>query len=454
MKNITIIGTGYVGLVTGTCFAEKGHQVTCLDIDSEKINALQQGHLPFYEPDLAKLVTKNVAAGRLRFTDSYDQAIRGAQVCFLALPTPSLKDGSCDISYLLMAIEELAQHLKTPLFLVNKSTSPVGTAGKIAQTLHAALKHRDDAPSFEMISNPEFLREGSAVSDCLHPDRIVLGVSSEAAAEFMKELYAPFSVGPDQILIMDIPSAELAKYACNAMLATRVSFMNNLALFCEKVGANVEQIRRVMGGDPRIGEQYLRAGIGFGGSCLPKDVQALRSMALAYDHRMPILDSVLQINQAQLDHFFDKIVTSLSPLSDKTIAMWGLSFKPDTDDLRAAPALFLIEKLLSQGARLQLFDPIAMSKASRLLSKFEKITFCQDEYAAAQGAHALVLTTEWKQFQCVDFDKLGAQMQNKLLFDGRNQYQPSEMQKHGFHYMGIGIPPETIPLSLVHVHPE
>ncbi|NGX45634.1 MAG: UDP-glucose 6-dehydrogenase TuaD [Chlamydiae bacterium] len=444
---IAIIGTGYVGLVTGACFAEMGHTVTCLDIDSEKIALLQRGELPFYEPGLSDVVTRGVKSGRLLFTDSYTEGIKDVAVCFLALPTPSEENGLCDLSHVISAAETLAKEMVEPLIIVNKSTVPVGTAETVRETVQKVLETRGADIPFDIVSNPEFLREGTAVSDCMKPDRVVIGVGSKKAEEIMAELYAPFTLNHDRLMVMDIPSAELSKYAANAMLATRISFMNELAGLCEKLGANIRQLRLAMGSDHRIGYQYLYPGIGFGGSCLPKDIRSLRATANLNGYDTPLLDSVQQINTDQQERFFQKVVSYFENLEGKVIAIWGLSFKPDTDDLREAPALHLSTKLLAAGAHLRLYDPVALEKARPLFERDENVTFCSDEYHAAEEADAIILTTEWKQFRFADFDKLVNLMKGIAFFDGRNQYKAQEMESRGFDYFCIGKAPVRQPMA-------
>ncbi len=363
---ILIVGTGYVGLVTGACFAEMGHHVCCLDIDLEKNALLENGSLPFYEPGLSDVVKRGIKSKRLNFTSSYSEGVRGASICFLALPTPSEENGLCDLSYLLSAAGSLAKEMKDPIIIVNKSTVPVGTAETVKEQIQKILDERGVKIEFEIVSNPEFLREGTAVNDCMKPDRVIIGVSTKKAEDVMVELYSPFTLNHDRLMIMDIPSAELSKYAANAMLATRISFMNELAGLCEKLGANIRQVRLAIGSDHRIGYQYLYPGIGFGGSCLPKDIRSLRATAHLKGYDTPLLDSVEEINNAQQERFFRKIESYFETLEGKVIALWGLSFKPDTDDLREAPALHLSAKLLASGAHLKLFDPVALDKA-RLL---------------------------------------------------------------------------------------
>ncbi len=436
---IVVIGTGYVGLVTGVSLAEMGNRVTCLDIDEAKVAALNAGELPFYEPGLSEIVTRNRAAGRLTFSTDYASAIPSAQVCFLALPTPSSEEGACDISYVLSAAATIAPLIKDYMVIVVKSTVPVGTCDAVR-----AILQEHTSVACDVVSNPEFLREGCALMDCMKPDRIILGVSSERAGEIMKKIYAPFTHNHDRIQIMDPYSAELAKYAANAMLATRISFMNELSWLCEKLGANINDVRKAIGADHRIGFNYLYPGIGYGGSCLPKDVSALRATARASGVPTPLLDSVDAINQQQRVNFLGKILSYFESVADITLGIWGLSFKPDTDDLRESPALFLIDELSKRGATLRLFDPVAMEKAKRLLQDYTNITFCKDEYDAAEGADAVVLVTEWKQFRFVDFARLNQCMKGSALFDGRNQYSIADMQKRGFDYFPIGFPARTL----------
>ncbi len=440
MKKITIIGTGYVGLVTGACLAEMGNLVTCLDIDQEKISSLKVGNLPFYEPGLKELVHKGIASTRLQFTDQYTQAIPGTEICFFALPTPSKSDESCDLDYILLAAKQVAEVMNNYLVIVNKSTVPVGTGERLRGEL---LKHQPSPIPFDIVSNPEFLREGTAVNDCMHPDRILLGIDSKNAEQQMKELYAQYL---DQVMVMDIPSAELAKYAANTMLATRISLMNELAGLCEKLGADIESVRIAMGADERIGTRYLSPGIGFGGSCLPKDVKALRSTAKQNDHPCTFFDSILEINERQRKHFFDKIMRHFGSLKGITLGIWGLAFKPDTDDLREAPSLYLIEKFLEAGANLRIYDPVSMPKAKKFL-KNDEIQFCEDASDAAEEVDALILVTEWSEFQTADFKKIGPLMKQKILFDGRNQYKEMEMEELGFTYFRIGKTPSR---ELVH----
>lgn len=433
--NLLIIGTGYVGLVTGVCFAEMGHQVICLDIDEKKIATLKQGVPTIYEPGLEEMMKRNIAAGRLKFTTSYREGVHSSKACFLAVPTPSSEDGSCNISYVLEAARSVAQEMIEPLVIVTKSTVPVGTAKKIRET----IEHSQKKFPFEVVSNPEFLKEGAAITDCMKPDRIVLGVESPQAEQVMREIYAAFSVSRDKILVMDPASAEMTKYVANAMLATRISFMNEIAGLCEKLGANIHHVRMGIGSDQRIGYHFLYSGVGYGGSCFPKDIRALQAMARNAGYDAPILEAVESINEKQKRVLAQKLRHYFGDLKHKTIAIWGLAFKPDTDDLREAPALKLIEELLEHDVHLRLFDPVAMPKAQTFLSH-PRITWCIDEYHAAEGSDAIALVTDWKQFRYLEFDQLLQKMKGKALFDGRNQYKKDEMKAKGFHYFGIGVP--------------
>jgi len=432
--NLLVIGTGYVGLVTGACLADMGHHVICLDIDAVKIGDLQKGILPFYEPGLEEIVKRNTAAGRLQFSTDYQSSVQNSKVCFIAVPTPSQDDGSCDLSYVLAAARSIAEVMDHPVVIATKSTVPVGTAQKIRQTVEELTQ-----VPFDVVSNPEFLKEGAAVADCMKPDRIILGVESSQAAEIMKEIYTAFTLNHDRIIIMDTASAEMTKYVANAMLATRISFMNEMAGLCEKLGANIKQVRIGIGSDQRIGYHFLYAGAGYGGSCFPKDIRALQAMAREADYEAFLLQAVDTINDRQKTILAKKIKTYFGTLTQKTIAIWGLSFKPDTDDLREAPSFKLIEELLSLGVQLRLFDPVAMSKAQKILDH-PLITWCTDEYHAAEGSHGIALVTEWKQFRFADLDKISKSMIGKAFFDGRNQYKKDEMKAKGFHYFGIGIP--------------
>ncbi len=440
---ILIVGTGYVGLVTGACFAEMGHTVQCLDIDRDKILKLQQGHIPIFEPGLEELVKRNVAQERLMFTTDYQQGVAFAKVCFIAVPTPAREDGSCNTSYVVTAARSIAEVMEDYKIVVNKSTVPVGSAALVAKTMREELARRNRSILFDVVSNPEFLKEGAAVQDCLKPDRIIIGSDSSQAADALKEIYSAFTLSHDRILSMDILSAEMTKYAANAMLATRISFMNEMAEICKRVGANINEVRKGIGSDSRIGYSFLYPGVGYGGSCFPKDIRALASIAKQVGADPLILEAVDAVNTRQKKRLGEQMMqyfSSKGGVSGKTIAVWGLSFKPDTDDMREAPSLSLIEQLLAQGARLRLFDPIAIPNAKKMLQSHPAITWCGSEAEAASGADAIALMTEWKQFRLVDFKPILKKMTGRAFFDGRNQYKPAEMKTKGFDYISIGTP--------------
>ncbi len=441
--HLLIVGTGYVGLVTGACMAEMGHHVTCLDIDHHKIARLLEGIIPIYEPGLEEIVHRNVGAGRLHFTTDYAKGVQEAEVCFIAVPTPESEDGSCDLTYVFNAARRIAEAMPDYRIIVNKSTVPVGTTIRVRQVIQEELEKRGLSCSFDVVSNPEFLKEGSAIADCMKPDRIIIGSDSIRALAALREIYSAFTLNHDRILIMDAPSAEMTKYAANVMLASRISLMNEFAMICESVGASINQVRIGIGSDSRIGYQFLYAGAGYGGSCFPKDIRALRSMAKAQGLTTPIMDAVDSVNENQKKLLAAKIrgyFASLGGIKGKTIGIWGLSFKPNTDDMREAPSLRLIRDLLEEGANIRLFDPVAQETAREVLGEHAQILFCRDEYDAAQNAHAVALVTEWKQFRFVDFQEIGRRMEGRAFFDGRNQYKPHEMQKKGFDYYAIGIP--------------
>lgn len=448
--HLLIVGTGYVGLVTGACMAEMGHNVTCLDIDRNKVALLTQGTIPIYEPGLEEIVRRNVAAGRLHFTTDYKQGVLEASVCFIAVPTPESEDGSCDLKYVLQAARMMAEHMEGYKIVVNKSTVPVGTAEQVRQVIRVEREKRKATFDFDVVSNPEFLKEGSAIADCMKPDRIIIGSDSERATSALKEIYSAFTLNHDRILVMDIPSAEMTKYAANVMLATRISLMNEFAAICEKAGANINHVRIGVGSDSRIGYQFLYAGAGYGGSCFPKDIRALQSMAQRLGLTTPIMDAVDSVNENQKKILAAKIRSHFAPLGGvkgKTICIWGLAFKPNTDDMREAPSLQLIRELLAEGANLRLFDPVAHEKARLLLGKQDRLQFCLDEYDAADSADAVALVTEWKQFRFVDFQEIQRRMEGRAFFDGRNQYKPQEMRTKGFNYYAIGIPSESTDTS-------
>lgn len=441
--NILVVGSGYVGLVTAACFSEMGHKITCLDIDAQKIAALKNGIIPIYEPGLQEIVERNIRAGRLHFTCDYEEGVTHSSVCFLAVPTPSNEDGSCDLSYVLAAAKEVAQHMNGYKIIVNKSTVPVGTASLVGSAIQEVLEMRGQGCGYDIVSNPEFLKEGSAIADCMKPDRIIIGVDSLEAAKVMREIYSAFTINHDRIMMMDTRSAEMTKYAANAMLALRISFMNELANLCEALEANINHVRLGIGSDERIGRQFLYAGAGFGGSCFPKDIRALCSMGKQVDVPLEILGQVDTVNERQKHLLGQKVESYFAPLgglSGKTIAVWGLAFKPDTDDMREATSLVVIADLLAAGAHVRAFDPVAMPNAKNILHGIDRIAFCEDEYDAASGADAIVLVTEWKQFRFVDFNKIAQNLNHKAFFDGRNQYHPEEMRAQQFDYFGIGIP--------------
>lgn len=445
MTHIVVIGTGYVGLVTGTCFAEMGYPVTCIDIDQKKIDKLKKGEIPFYEPGLKELAHRNQKETRLFFSTDY-QAIKKATVAFIAVGTPSNKDGSADLSQVEAAAKNIAEEMSDYLVIVNKSTVPVGTAKKLKKRIRDILAERKAEIPFNIVSCPEFLKEGTAIEDCMKPDRIIIGSDSEKASKIMRTLYAPFTMNHDRILMMDIESAELCKYASNAMLATRISFMNEMSAICEKAGANINQVRLGMSADHRIGYHFLYAGAGYGGSCFPKDIRALQVLASDLGCETPLLEAIETINEKQKKRLSKKISDHFAKkdgVNGKTIAIWGLSFKPNTDDMREAPSLTLIHSLLKKGAILRLYDPIAMDNAKKILNGKENIRFCANEYQAAQNADAIVLVTEWKQFRFVNLKTLLSKMRGNVFFDGRNQYHPNEMAAEGFRYIGVGVVPSA-----------
>ncbi len=445
--NILVIGAGYVGLVSAACMAEMGHCVTCIDIDAKKIASLNAGVIPIYEPGLEELVLRNLKAGRLFFTTSYPEAVATCQICFIAVATPEAQDGSCDLQYVLAAARSIGQSLNSYRLIAIKSTVPVGTAEKVRLVLDEELKKRELSHPFSIVSNPEFLKEGSAVSDCLKPDRIIIGADDVQARELMRDLYAPFTMNHDRVIFMTVRSAEMTKYAANAMLATRISFMNELANLCEELGANINDVRIGIGSDSRIGYQFLYAGVGYGGSCFPKDLRAFQIMAAQAGSTSHLIHAVEHINQKQKLRLVEKLKHYFKgQLKNKTIAIWGLAFKPNTDDLREAPSLEIIRALLEEGASLRLYDPIAMDHARKILLKKDYdfdaacLTFCKNEFEAVEGADAVALVTEWKQFRFLDLNQILGLMKGKGFFDGRNQYKPHDMKEKGFDYFAIGIP--------------
>lgn len=440
---ILVVGAGYVGLVTGACFAEMGHHVICLDIDQEKVQKLKESVIPIYEPGLEEIVKRNMQAGRLEFTTDYAYGVDHALFCFIAVSTPTSATGAADLTYVQQAAKQIAEHMQGYKIIVNKSTVPVGTAKMVSDIVAATLKKKRCNYEYDVVSNPEFLKEGDAVNDFMKPDRIVIGTDNPRVAALMEELYAPFNLNHDRLIIMDPASSEMTKYAANAMLASRISFMNEIAGICEKVGADISLVRKGIGSDQRIGYAFLYAGAGYGGSCFPKDVQALIATARDLEYSTSLLDAVEQVNARQKELLGEKISAYFAPkggLSGKTIAIWGLAFKPGTDDMREAPSLVLIRHLLKKGAYLRLYDPVAMQKAKTILKKSPQITWCRNEFEAAEGADAIALLTEWKQFRFVDFCQILPKLKGNAFFDGRNQYVPKEMAAKGFDYFSIGQP--------------
>jgi UDPglucose 6-dehydrogenase len=435
---IAVIGTGYVGLVTGTCLAEVGTDVSCIDIDQKKIEGLKNGVMPIYEPGLEEMVIRNYQKGKLHFTTSLAEGIKDADVAFIAVGTPPDEDGSADLKYVLAVAREIGRHMNSYGVIVTKSTVPVGTAEKVRAAVQEELDKRGENIPYDIASNPEFLKEGAAIDDFMRPDRIVVGVDSSRAEEIMRKLYKPFIMNGHPLIFMDIPSAEMTKYAANAMLATRISFMNDIANLCEIMGADVNKVRQGIGSDPRIGSRFIYAGIGYGGSCFPKDVKALIKTAREHGYRMRLLESVEDVNDDQKSVLFGKLMNYFKgDLKGKTIAMWGLSFKPNTDDMREAPALVLIDKILEAGGKVQAYDPVATHEAQRILE--DRIVYAKDPYSALHQADALMLVTEWAEFKLPDFDEIASHLSHKVIFDGRNVYDRQEMKELGFDYFCIGL---------------
>jgi UDPglucose 6-dehydrogenase len=432
--HIAVVGTGYVGLVTGTCLAESGNEVTCIDIVEEKVNKLKKGQLPIYEPDLDTLLHRNIEEGRINFTTSLADGVKNAQIIFMALPTPPGEDGSADLSYILGAAKDLAPFLTQYTVIVNKSTVPVGTAEKVSDALKEG-----GAKNYNVVSNPEFLREGLAVSDFMNPDRVVIGTSSQKAKKIMEELYSPFARQGNPIYFMDERSAEMTKYAANAFLALKISFMNEVANLCDETGANVDSIRLGIGSDARIGQKFLYPGIGYGGSCFPKDVRALHKTAQDHGYDFKIIEAITKVNSLQKKVLTQKINKYFrNKLSGKVFALWGLAFKPDTDDIREAPALEIINDLISAGAKIQAFDPEARHNVKKLFANEKNLTIVDNEYDALKNADALLIATEWNEFKSPEFKHLKKLLKKPVIFDGRNIYDPKQLQAEGFEYISIG----------------
>ena len=435
--NIAIVGTGYVGLVSGTCFAETGVNVTCIDVDAQKIERLQNGDIPIYEPGLEDMVKKNVKAGRLKFSTDLAAVVNAQDIVFSAVGTPPDEDGSADLKYVLQVARTIGQNLNKYIVVVTKSTVPVGTARKVHDAISEELKKRGVDVPFDVASNPEFLKEGNAIKDFMSPDRVVVGVESERAKKALSRLYKPFMMNNFRVIFMDIPSAEMTKYAANSMLATRISFMNDIANLCELVGADVNMVRAGIGSDTRIGRKFLYAGCGYGGSCFPKDVKALIKTADQNGYSMEVLKAVERVNERQKSILFDKLYKALDgQLAGKTIAMWGLSFKPETDDMRESTALVMIDKLLDAGCNIRAYDPVAMDECRRRVG--DKVTYCRDMYDAVLDADAMLLLTEWKEFRLPTWGVIKKAMRNPLVIDGRNIFDPDELAENEFEYHCIG----------------
>ena len=440
---VAIFGTGYVGLVTGTCLAEVGHDVVCVDVDAAKVEGLGRGVVPIYEPGLAPMVKANHAAGRLRFTTDAAAALAHGEFVFIAVGTPPDQDGSADLQYVLEVARTIGRHIERPLVVVDKSTVPVGTADRVRATIAAGLEARGVEVAFEVVSNPEFLKEGDAVADCMRPERIVVGADSPAAVARMRRLYAPFNRNHDRFVVMDVRSAELTKYAANAMLATKISFMNEIANIAEQVGADVESVRRGIGSDPRIGWHFIYPGAGYGGSCFPKDVQALARTARQHGYQARLLESVEAVNERQKGHLFELVQRHYDRGEDegvrgKVFALWGLAFKPNTDDMREASSRRLLAQLWEAGASVRAYDPEAMDEARRIFGARDGLVLCASAHEALDGADALLVVTEWKEFRSPDFARLQAALGDAVVFDGRNLYEPEEVEAAGLAYYGIG----------------
>ncbi len=439
--NLAVIGTGYVGLVSGACFAEMGNKVTCVDVDEKKIENLKKGITPIYEPNLEDVVKRNYDAGTLKFTTKLEDAIKKCEIAFIAVGTPMGEDGSADLKYVISVAKEIGQKMTAPLIIVDKSTVPVGTADKVRAAITEELTKRGVNIEFDVVSNPEFLKEGDAVNDFLKPDRVVIGADKEKSMELLKELYAPFTRSRERFIGMDIRSAEMTKYAANAMLATKISFMNEVANICERVGANINMVRVGIGSDSRIGYQFIYPGCGYGGSCFPKDVKALEKTALDVGFEPKVLKAVMDINEHQKYVIPQRVAKRFGEdLGGKTFAIWGLSFKPETDDMREASSIIIIKELVKCGAKVNCYDPKAMHEArDYYLKDVLNVTYCKNKYDALNGADAMVLVTEWKEFRSPDFYEIKERLKNPIIFDGRNQYREDRLVELGFEYYQIGV---------------
>lgn len=438
--NIAVIGTGYVGLVSGTCFSEMGNKVTCVDINEEKITNLKKGIIPIYEPGLKALIEKNVKKNNLYFSTSLKEAIREAEIVFIAVGTPMGEDGSADLQYVLSVAKEIGENLNHRLIIVDKSTVPVGTADKVKETIQKELNSREVRIEFDVVSNPEFLKEGDAINDFMKPDRVVIGAETNYAIEKMKELYNPFTMSHERFIAMDIRSAEMTKYAANAMLATKISFMNEIANICEKVGADVNNVRVGIGSDKRIGYSFIYPGAGYGGSCFPKDVKALKKIAEEHNYKAELIESVEEVNNRQKFVIAEKIIRKYGEdLSNMTFGLWGLSFKPGTDDMREAPSIYVIKELVKRGAKIKAYDPKAMEEAKNFYLKgFKNILYLESKYDVLKNADALILLTEWKEFRSPDFSEIKERLKMPVIFDGRNQYNVFNLKDKGIEYHQIG----------------
>lgn len=436
---VSIIGSGYVGLVAASCFAEMGNHVVCVDIDADKIEKLKKGIVPIYEPGLEVLVQENYTKGNLIFTTNIDEALSVSEIVFIAVGTPMGEDGSADLKYVLQAAKSIGDMMQHHLVIVDKSTVPVGTADKVRETIQKSLNQRNSNLTFDVVSNPEFLKEGAAIKDFMHPDRVVVGAENESSMELMQNLYAPFTMSNDRFIGMDIRSAEMTKYAANAMLATKISFINEIANICEKVGADVNQVRTGIGSDKRIGYQFIYPGCGYGGSCFPKDVKALINIANNHGYSPSLIKSVEEVNNTQKEILFKKLTSQLgNNLSGKTIAIWGLSFKPETDDMREAPSINLINSIVQAGGKVNAYDPKAIQEAKYYLKGVD-VNYYENKYDALDNANALVLVTEWKEFRSPDFDKITSKMKGDLFIDGRNQFKSGFIKSKGLKYLQIGV---------------